>query len=480
MVKINPQYSPTGTNSMLSFFTGALDLAYMGSSPLVLGRLFNLPIKIVAIANKHKGSIGVIKNKISNNKGTKKLGTVFGSDGHVISHHFKRNTDIDIVLVNLSPMECMEAMEIGMIDYAALWEPYLSILTNKNHRLVFCDDDLQFSMYSFIVATQNSLSKKGAAISDFIDVHNETIELIDRAKLPSYIPSLRYIFGSELKEDIYQGIMLDGYEWPASNIIKDARLPDDVEYSLKQIALTHRELKNGVGMSFDVRQLIPASDSVESDDNYLDVGYSNSIMCTTFHLADLAGLFIKHDMPLLLSNRRTEERIARLNEKYRDDMKLCFELIARDPELVIQKLGRLNESLFQEIERAFYGDNKKTLAASIERIRENELIPREILSWADTIRSIRNVATHSENAISVDEAKNVFNIFLNILEWVEKNESIILSKNLCARCSKVLNSEWQVCPYCGYTNPSSCPNCGSKIQTEWKLCPYCSEKLNLR
>lgn len=478
MTKIAPQFSPSGTNSMLNFFTGALDLAYMGSSPLILGYLFNLPVKVVAIANRHKGSLVVLKSKTSNSHETKKVGTVFGSDGHVLAHHFMKSSKDKMVAVNLSPLECLEAIEIGMIDYAALWDPYASLLKNKGHEVVFCDTDLDFSMYSFIVSTENSLLKKRKAISDFVDIHNEAVELINSSELNKYMPSLRYIFGSELKEDFYHNIMKQGYEWPKSNLIKEGVVSDDVALSLEKVALTHQELKNGIDISFDINQLIPEKkDEADDDCSHIDVGYSNSIMCSSFHLADLSGLFSKHGMPLITSNRRMEERIARLDEEYRDDIKLCFELLPRDPELVLQKLGRMNEALFQKIEKSYYGDNRKSIAASIDRIRENNLVSNDILSWADSIRSIRNVATHSDNGINSDEARNAFNIFLNILEWFEKNESEIMGKKVCARCYKKLDASWKSCPYCGSNTSSSCSGCEQEVQPTWKICPFCSTKL---
>ncbi|MGZ8441455.1 MAG: ATPase, T2SS/T4P/T4SS family [Candidatus Deferrimicrobiaceae bacterium] len=43
----------------------------------------------------------------------------------------------------------------------------------------------------------------------------------------------------------------------------------------------------------------------------------------------------------------------------------------------------------------------------------------------------------------------------------------------CPRCATSLESDFVMCPSCGYSASAACPGCRRMISTEWKFCPYC-------
>jgi len=47
----------------------------------------------------------------------------------------------------------------------------------------------------------------------------------------------------------------------------------------------------------------------------------------------------------------------------------------------------------------------------------------------------------------------------------------------CPQCGKVVEEDWQVCPYCGARLASECPECGKVTQPDWAACPYCGAAL---
>lgn len=475
---LNPQFNASGTNSMLSIFTGAVDVAYMGSSPFILGHKFQLPIKIVAIANIHKGSLAIVGNKNSIKRlpnATKKIGTVYGSDGHVLAHEFKKKHlgDQDLTIVNLSPTEGIEALKLGMIDFVALWEPYVSFLLQRGFEKIFDDTNLNFRMYSFIVATEKSLNKKHNLISKFLDVHFAGLNILN-SNIDEYLLKLRLLFGNDLSTKDYKNIIAKFYTWPKYNFLDSEIGKEDVKFSIKNIFDIHSELGNRSNASFEENNFFPSIANLnEGSENILNLGYSNSIMCTGFHLADLSGQISQNDFEIYSPTRRVEERIASLDEDYQEDLKLCFELLSRDPELVIQKIGRLNEQIFRNIEKLITNSTTKSFAGVLQKLGELNIIPSDILAWSDSIRSIRNVATHDEGKMNEEESKTTFNILLEILEWYKANKNKFSNNTICPRCHKNIDGDWIVCPHCGNDLCNKCQSCGKQIENNWKACPYC-------
>ena len=48
----------------------------------------------------------------------------------------------------------------------------------------------------------------------------------------------------------------------------------------------------------------------------------------------------------------------------------------------------------------------------------------------------------------------------------------------CPYCSRDIDQNWKVCPYCGSDiGITKCPKCEFIISASWKFCPYCKTKL---
>ncbi|MBI5906086.1 MAG: zinc ribbon domain-containing protein [Deltaproteobacteria bacterium] len=47
----------------------------------------------------------------------------------------------------------------------------------------------------------------------------------------------------------------------------------------------------------------------------------------------------------------------------------------------------------------------------------------------------------------------------------------------CPQCATPLESEFVMCPACGYSVVSTCPGCRKTLSQEWKFCPYCRHNL---
>jgi len=47
----------------------------------------------------------------------------------------------------------------------------------------------------------------------------------------------------------------------------------------------------------------------------------------------------------------------------------------------------------------------------------------------------------------------------------------------CPQCATSMESDFVMCPSCGYSASASCPGCRRMISPEWKFCPYCRQDL---
>ena len=452
-------------------------MAYMGSSPLVLGHLYNLPMRLLAVACRHTGSQAIIaRNGATPPPAGPRIGTVLGSDGHVLAHHFAKARGLrSPVYINLSPEECVNALSSGMLDYAALWEPYVSLAEAVGASRVFTDDEVPFSLYGFLVATERAVDEKYKLVEACRQVNDAALESLRRDPASS-VKRLRMVFGSAVSTQTYERILTDGYDWEAVDLLNADTIPEAIMAGLQGVRAAHEELQGTTFSDRPIEALIGAAqgDRPRDDTAPLLLGYSNSIMCTTFHVADYEGLFTSHGFDVQSGRRRIEDRIARLDAETQDDFRLCYELLHRDPELVIQKLGHINEQLFRRLSRQLLNTESKSTAAVIEALRESAAIPSDILSWADSVRSIRNVVTHAEQRVTDDQAANVFNIMLDIVEWhLGARDSLASAIARCGRCRAHVESDWVACPNCGASLSGTCRGCDKPVETTWKVCPHC-------
>ena len=475
-MKLSPQHSPSGTNSMLNFFTGALDVAYMGSSPLVLGHLYGLPMRLMSVACIHRGSMAIVARSGYAVGPSPRLGTVLGSDGHVLSHFFVKQNDVTSpVYINLAPDECLGGLRSRMIDLAALWEPYVTLAVEGGAQIVFTDADLPFTMYSFIVATERAMEEKLGPIQALNRAHEAALKEL-REGDGKYISRLRIVFGSEVSARTYEDILGRLYSWEAIPLLEAGAFPESLSQSLENVWDAHQALQGTKFPERPIQDLVRPVSTTKSapTSDPLQLGYSNSIMCASFHLADYSRKFVEQGFELMTGRQRVEERIARLQPELQEDLRLCYELLHRDPELVVQKLGHMNEQLFRGLAVRLLGEDQKSIAAVIESLRSTPQVPADILSWADSVRSIRNVAAHGDGGITLDEASNVFSIMLNIVEWYFRSTDLLQVKtNRCARCRASVEEDWIACPSCGASLAGVCKSCGNTLEPTWKLCPHC-------
>ena len=50
---------------------------------------------------------------------------------------------------------------------------------------------------------------------------------------------------------------------------------------------------------------------------------------------------------------------------------------------------------------------------------------------------------------------------------------------ICNNCSKEIQNDWAVCPFCGakIIKKNFCPGCGKEMDPTWSVCPFCGQKV---
>lgn len=54
-----------------------------------------------------------------------------------------------------------------------------------------------------------------------------------------------------------------------------------------------------------------------------------------------------------------------------------------------------------------------------------------------------------------------------LLQEIEK-------KPHCPGCSRIVQDDWQICPYCHVKLKRPCNQCNKLIELQWTICPYCA------
>lgn len=462
---------------MFLFFTGAIDIAYVGITPYVLGRSYGLPVRVVGIAQEYGPSHAVLVRPEKAGDDVLKIGTVLGSDAHRLVSAWSRTTGQKVSLVNLSPSDQLKALEYGFIDGVSVWEPQVSLAQQLGARRVYSTDDSGVAGYNLLCATDSAIAAKSDLLDRFISAHYAAVDLISQGDLDSYQDFLQGVFDSRLSSGAYVDLLRSGYRWPQVSI----RVASDAPAELRQSLDTTHEFLGSVGLltgqPIDPETWFPSSwpPPDTSRDRRLAIGYSDSLMSAAFHLAQGTGLLADRRFVVDSDQRRLVERIASLDHEFRPDLHSVEPLISTDAELAVMKLGRVNEDIFTSVYSLATGKQPpRQLSKTLALLEEHELVPNTILSSAHWIRSVRNIAAHEEG-VSRTHARSCYSHMVDILEWFCNERALLTSKrHRCLRCQKALRPEWSACPYCGVRQPTECAQCGQALEAGWKACPFCA------
>lgn len=487
-VRLIPKFADSGTESMFQFFTGELDVAYMGLTPFVLGVAYGLPIKIVAVAQELNTSHGIVlrQNSILEEKDNLKIGTVFGSSGHYLAHKWMNQEDLDVSFVNLSTSEQKEAFEYGFLDGVAVWEPHLSLLENMGGQCIFDTSELDKPVYNIIAASESTIENKGTALRQFLETHFSAIDHIKNGSSTEYEDYFQVIYDREISAPKYGEITTSKYNWPGKNLLDEPEGRAPIKESLEDCLVFLDEF-GLIGESvinpdecFPVReQATNTRHPSRNVDNDLKLGYSDSLLCATFHISQRLGLFEDFGIKIRSDERRLVEKVASFDKAHRDKISEIRELFKSNFEAAIVVLGKENNKLFDRIyEQVFDTDPPDEFRDLLDELDEAGVLPGHVLTSAHWIRQLQKIAAN-EDGVTSSQANDALTRFVDILEWFHNERDTLSQINeACADCGQEIeNNDWKVCPQCGSQLSNVCDTCGEELELGWDHCPECGSSV---
>jgi len=55
----------------------------------------------------------------------------------------------------------------------------------------------------------------------------------------------------------------------------------------------------------------------------------------------------------------------------------------------------------------------------------------------------------------------------------------IAERQVCPGCSRRIETDYMICPWCHTRLKKACPSCGRLLHLRWNLCPYCGMSLTM-
>ena len=471
------RYSDSGTESMLLFFTRAVDLAYVGMVPFTLGLAYGLPLRAAAVAQSAGPTHSVVlKKRMHDSDEPLRIATVFGSSGHFVGWHWARTAGLDVMFIDLRPLDQVRAFYQGYIHGIASWEPHVSACLNEESEVVFSADDLPFTLLDLIV-TSEVLSPRAREIDRIVDMHRRISATLADDPREIDVEYLEEYLGTRWNQQTARRLLNAAFKSAASENL--AQHLKDIEVGVAAI----REFALAIGLETGApsqAEELPKVLGIGHWERFtyqkqaadIQIGYSDDLMCAPLMLGRLGHpVAAESGITFIQQPRRNIERIAGLSVTLRKSVVQARELIPKDPALATIKMARLVELNLRDIADHALGTNSpQEFSAVIAGLEERGVLPPLVASSAHWIQSVCNVAAHQED-LSEATASAALTHLLEILEWLQQSQAA--SEKRCPRCTGLLESEWVVCPHCTWRFQSNCEHCGLAVDASWKACPGC-------
>ncbi len=243
----------SGADVIAAIASGAVDIGYVGSSPLAAAASRELPIETIFVV----GLIGEFEALVARNESGvakiadlagKKVAVPFVSTTHYSLLAALKHEGVDpksVEILNLRPPEIAAAWERGDIDAAYVWDPALGQIRTSGKLIVDSAKVAEWGAPTFDawIARTDFSQKNPQAVSDFVkvtgDAYAEFLKAPDAWSTSSeQAAKIAKITGAKV-EDV--PVLLKGYVFPSlADQASDKFLGGD---TVKAIAATSEFLK---------------------------------------------------------------------------------------------------------------------------------------------------------------------------------------------------------------------------------------------
>jgi len=484
---LEPVFAESGVQSMFQFFTGALDVAYVGIAPFLLGHAYGLQLRIVAVAQELLTSHAVVLRRSADVEAPLRIGTVLASTGHIVAWRWAQQAGRDVVFVNLAPADQLKAFEFGFVDGVSTWEPYTSRIQGTEHVVVHTAADDSIPHFNLLCADESALTPDRRDLLDgFLEAHRAGVRLLHDDGGARALDYVLTVLGVGLPQREYRRVLQERYRWPLDDFLEG--VPAD--HRIGDAIAAASEFLRATGMVPDLapRPLYPTPTATGGGtvsepsmtpprrEGALRVGYTDSVMCAPFFAAQAAGVFEDAGFLIARDAIRNVERVALLDGSMQADLALIRRLIDDEPELAVLRVGQINERILTELfERSFRRSAPMPISKTLARLAESGALPAVIATSSDWIRRVRNEAKSAQGRTGFEIAHRAYEHLLDVVEWEQQSRTEGVLR--CGECSDPVEAPWQNCPRCGARLEPSCEVCEEPVRHEWNFCPGCNNPL---
>lgn len=386
--RLRPVFAQSGVQSMFQFFTGALDVAYLGIAPFLLGRSYGLPIRIVAVAQQLLTSHAILLRPSARPSGALRIGTVLASTGHILAWRWARSTGRDVVFVNLSPEDQLQAFQFGLVDGISTWEPYTTRLRDMDHEVAYTAADDTAPHFNLICAHDDALAGPSReVVRAFLAAHRSGVDRLLDGTDSSAVDYVVNVARLGIDAMRYRTILMERYSWPHDDFLDG--VSDDHPVHAGAAAAAEFLIASGMVHDLSVEAIFPTpSGEAGGTDGALRgplrIGYTDSVMCAPFFAAQSGDVFALHGFTVDREAIRQVERVALLDDATRTDLSLLRRLIDEDPDVALLHAGRMNERALNTIyARAFRREAPTPISRTIAKLVDSGVVPAVIATSAD-------------------------------------------------------------------------------------------------
>ena len=229
--KIEWSEFPAAAPILEALNAGALDVGYTGDLAFLTVYAAGAPIKAIGGTRADARTQAILVREdspiktIADLKGKRLAGTRGGWGQFLIDATLEKagNRIDDAVFAPLGPVDAKIALVAGSIDGWAVWEPYVSYATLKDHARVVADGEGLTPTITFIVASDQAIAGKRAAVRDLLQRLNKA-RLWSLDHIPEYAKATADL--TKLPEDV----VLSAYTAQrTSPIVIDAGIVSEVQ-----------------------------------------------------------------------------------------------------------------------------------------------------------------------------------------------------------------------------------------------------------
>ena len=205
--KIEWSEFPAAAPILEALNAGALDVGYTGDLSFLTVYAAGAPIKAIGGTRSNARTQAILVRKDSpiktaaDLKGKRLAGTRGGWGQFLINATLEKagyKTD-EAIFAPLGPVDAKIALLAGSIDGWAVWEPYVSYATLKDGAKVIADGEGLTPTITFIVASDQAIATKRAAVQDLVQRLNKA-RLWSLDHLPEYAKNTAEL--TRLPEDV--------------------------------------------------------------------------------------------------------------------------------------------------------------------------------------------------------------------------------------------------------------------------------------